>query len=88
MAGQPPERLPELPWVFTEAFPSDEAGVGMRFHDSYWWKTQTLRTVAGDIGTVDMSLFAILLFVGTVLSLGVTMRVRQMYDGFSLLPAP
>jgi hypothetical protein len=30
MAGQPPERLPELPWVFTGAFPSDEAGVGMR----------------------------------------------------------
>jgi len=44
--------------------------------------------VAAPIGTVDMSLFAILLFVGTiVLSLWATMRVRQVYGQFSQLPA-
>jgi Zn-dependent membrane protease YugP len=37
---------------------------------------------------LDMSLFAILLFVGTmVLSLWATMRVRQVYGKFSQLPA-
>jgi hypothetical protein len=46
-----------------------------------------LPTVAASIGTVDMSLFAILLFVGTmVLSLRATMRVRQVYGKFSQLP--
>jgi uncharacterized membrane protein len=40
------------------------------------------------IGAIDMSLFAILLFVGTmVLSLWATMRVRQVYGKFSQLPA-
>src|SRR5260370_42060327 len=49
---------------------------------------QRLPTVAAPIGTVDMSLFAILLFVGTmVLSLWATMRVRQVYGEFSQLPA-
>jgi len=44
--------------------------------------------VAVPIGTVDMSLFAILIFVGTmVLSLWATMRVRQVYGEFSQLPA-
>ena len=58
------------------------------FHYSYWWKTQRLPTVAAPIGTVDMSLFAILLFVGTmVLSLWATLRVRQVYGEFSQLPA-
>jgi hypothetical protein len=38
-------------------------------------------------GAIDMSLFAILLFVGTmVLSLWATMRVRQVYGKFSQLP--
>src|SRR5258708_32578204 len=58
------------------------------FHYSYWWKRQRLPTVAASIGTVDMSLFAILLFIGTmVLSLWATMRVRQVYGKFSQLPA-
>ena len=44
--------------------------------------------MAAPIVTVDMSLFAILLFVGTmVLSLWATMRVRQVYGEFSQLPA-
>jgi Zn-dependent membrane protease YugP len=43
--------------------------------------------VVAPIGTVDMSLFAILLFVGTmVLSLWATMRVRQVYGEFIQLP--
>jgi uncharacterized protein len=44
--------------------------------------------MAVPIGTVNMSLFAILLSVGTmVLSLWATMRVRQVYAEFSQLPA-
>jgi len=44
--------------------------------------------LAASIAAVDMSLFAILLFVGTmVLSLWATMRVRQVYGKFSQLPA-
>jgi hypothetical protein len=47
-----------------------------------------LPTVAAAIGTVDMSLLAILLFVGTMgLSLWATMRVRQVYGEFNQLPA-
>ena len=39
-------------------------------------------------GAIDMSLLAILLFVGTMaLSLWATMRVRQVYGKFSQLPA-
>src|SRR5260221_13763414 len=49
---------------------------------------QRLPTVAASIGTVDMSLFGILLFIGTMgLSLWATMRVRQVYGKFSQLPA-
>ena len=50
------------------------------------------RTAKGDVGSsigeFDMSLLAMLLFVGTMaLSLWATMRVRQVYGKFSQLPA-
>ena len=51
---------------------------------------EELKNIYFDVpdGAIDMSVLAILLFVGTmVLSLWATMRVRQVYGKFSQLPA-
>jgi Zn-dependent membrane protease YugP len=52
------------------------------------WKIKDTRKVSPSDRVIDMSLFAILIFGGTMaLSLWATMRVRQVYNNFSGFPA-
>jgi uncharacterized protein len=58
------------------------------FQYSYLWNIRGLFTVIPLLEILDMSLLAILLFVGTMaLSLWATMRVRQVYGKFSKVSA-
>ncbi len=70
-----------------------ERGPNLAKHEAYiplFVFVEYIRTIYFEVpdGAIDMSLFAILLFVGTMTSsLWSATQVRQVYDKFSQLPA-